>query len=881
MKEMGLNEIRESYLQFFESKGHVRMDSASLVPVNDPSLLLINSGMAPLKAYFTGAEAPPSRRVTTCQKCIRTPDIENVGITSRHGTFFEMLGNFSFGDYFKEEAIPWAWEYFTKVLRLPVDRLWASIYEEDDEAGEIWVKTGISSDRIVKLGKADNFWEHGTGPCGPCSEIYFDRGEAYGCDSPDCKPGCECDRFIEVWNLVFTQFSRQEDGSYSQLASPNIDTGMGLERLACVMQGVENLFEVDTIRSILDTVCQMAGVEYKKSAKQDISIRVITDHIRSTVMMVSDGVLPSNEGRGYVLRRLLRRAARHGKLLGIKDAFLAQLAEVVIRNSGNAYQNLSENQEYIKKIISVEEEKFHATVDQGLRILQEYIEEMKSRDLKILSGEYVFKLHDTYGFPIDLTKEIAAEYNISVDEAGFKAAMAEQKRKAKEAIWDKSSSWTSEGSIQGMDNTSSTLFQGYTHTSLQAEIRYLISDSAVIEQAEEGALVSFVLDQTPFYAEMGGQAADHGMIKGLDGSATALVMDCQKTPEGKYIHVAEVTQGAFSVGDTVMAEIDVPYRMDIARNHTATHLIQTALKRVLGVHVQQAGSSVDGERLRFDFSHFQAMTKEEIRQVEAEVNEIIFADLAVQCRELPIEEAKSLGAMALFGEKYGDIVRVVSAGDYSVEFCGGIHVKNTSQIGMVKILSESGIAAGTRRIEALTGRKALAYYQEKEVLLSEVAEILKANRAEVVKKAEQLNSELKSAQKEIQDMKAAAIRGSIEDILSDVQDIKGVKVLIQKLEGQDGNTLREIGDLLRDKMGDSAVLVLISPVEEKVNVLAMATKEAVNKGLHSGNIVKQVASCLGGGGGGRPDLAQAGGKNAAKIPEAILLAQQVIADTIG
>ena len=878
MKKMGLNEIREKYLQFFETKEHLRMESASLVPVNDPSLLLINSGMAPLKAFFTGSETPPRNRVTTCQKCIRTPDIENVGITARHGTFFEMLGNFSFGDYFKEQAIPWAWEFVTEVMEMPIDKLWVTIYEDDDEAKDIWIKTGVAPDRIVRMGKADNFWEHGTGPCGPCSEIYFDRGEENGCKSADCKIGCECDRFIEFWNLVFTQFDKHEDGSYSKLAKPNIDTGMGLERLACVMQGVENLFEVDTVKNILDAVCALADTGYKKNIKKDISIRVITDHIRSTTMMISDGVIPSNEGRGYVLRRLLRRAARHGKLLGINGLFLSGLADIVIAESGSAYPNLVEKNEYIKKIILVEEEKFNATIDMGLNILQNYINEAEKTGVKILSGLDVFKLHDTYGFPIDLTKEIAMEYGDTVDEEGFKKAMLEQKQRARDAIKDRSSSWSGDAQIEGVDKVTSTEFTGYTSTKSEAEIQYIIKDMQAVNEAEEGDLISIILDKTPFYAEMGGQAADCGMIKSRN--AVAKVIDCKKTPEGKYIHIAEITEGNFSKGERVEAEIDMSNRLDIARNHTATHLVQAALKNVLGNHIQQAGSSVDSEHLRFDFSHFQAMTKEELQQVENQVNEKIFENLEVLCREMQIDEAKKLGAMALFGEKYGNVVRVVSAGEYSVEFCGGIHVGNTSQISMVKIVSESGIAAGTRRIEAITGRKVLQYLNNREDLVSEVADVLKTIKTDVVKKAIQLANEYKEATREINELKTKIIKSALDNVLVQVKEIKGTKVLVAVLEGQDANVLRETGDMIKNRLGDNSALVLISPTEEKVNLIAMANKEAVAKGINAGNVIREVAKCVGGGGGGRPDIAQAGGKDPSKVEDAVKVAYRVIENVL-
>ena len=876
MKNLGLNELRESFLKFFESKDHFRMDSASLVPLNDTSLLLINSGMAPLKAYFTGAEEPPCKRVTTCQKCIRTPDIENVGITSRHGTFFEMLGNFSFGDYFKEKAIPWAWEFFTKELEIPINKLWVTIYLDDDEAFDIWIKTGVAKDRIVRLGKEDNFWEHGTGPCGPSSEIYFDRGIENGCGKETCKPGCDCDRYIEIWNLVFTQFDKQEDGNYTKLAFPNIDTGMGLERLACVMQGAQNLFEVDTVKNILNSVCEIAGTQYHENDRKDISIRVITDHIRSTVMMISDGVLPSNEGRGYVLRRLLRRAARHGKLLGIKGTFLTELVDMVVNESGKAYPELKEREDYIKKIVSSEEEKFSATVDQGLKILSECIEQAKQTKQNILERLKIFKLHDTYGFPIELTKEIAAEYGLEIDEDGFKAEMEEQRKRARKAIFDRVSSWAEGVKIEGLDKITPNIFDGYENEKLNSHIEYIIKDNKLENEARQGEFVSFVMDRTPFYAEMGGQASDHGIIKSMDGKSVAKILDCRKTPEGKYIHAAEVTEGYFSKEQEIAAQIDHERRLNIERNHTATHLIHAALKNVLGNHVNQAGSSVDAERLRFDFSHFQAMTKEEIEQVEEQVNEKVFENLKVECREMLLEEAKKLGATALFGEKYGKTVRVVSVGDYSMEFCGGTHIPYTSQIALVKIVSEGAVAAGTRRIEALTGRNALEYFKNNEMLLTEVGEALKTNKNDAVKKALQLNSQLKEANKEIDELKIKLIKSSLDDIMKNIRQIKEIKVLVSVIDGLDANSLRETGDMIKDKLGENAALLLLSPYEEKVNIIAMATKTAVTNGINSGNIVREIAKFLGGGGGGRPDMAQAGGKDISKVAEAVDFAWKLI-----
>lgn len=877
MKRLGLNEIREEYLKFFESKGHLRLPSFSLVPINDPSLLLINSGMAPLKNYFTGVEEPPRKRVTTCQKCIRTPDIENVGKTARHGTFFEMLGNFSFGDYFKKEAIAWAWEFFTEVMEIPADKLWITIYEDDDEAHDIWVDNGISPDRIVRMGKEDNFWEHGTGPCGPCSELHYDRGPENGCGKPDCKIGCDCDRFVEVWNLVFTQFFKDEEGNYSKLKNPNIDTGMGLERLACVMQDVDNLFEVDTIRNVLNKVCDIAGIKYKTDAKSDVSIRVVTDHIRSTVMMVSDGVIPSNEGRGYVLRRLLRRAARHGKLLGINNIFLSQVAEVVIAESKEAYPELVNKADYIKAIINAEEEKFNTTIDQGLKVLEDYMADSKLNNNSVLAGELAFKLHDTYGFPIDLTLEIAKENDIQVDEAGYKKAMDNQRNMARDAIKDRMSSWGSKELHEGIDKEFKTEFLGYNMEVTSANVAYILQDDALVDSLDEGAIGTVILDKTTIYAESGGQVGDSGTISSPDG-LVAKVIDSKKTADGKFLHVVEIESGTISVNDNVDVSYDRNKRRDTARNHTATHLLQKALQHVLGPHVTQAGSSVDSERLRFDFNHFQGMTKEEIKRVENEVNDVIYADLNVSCTEMSLDEAKKQGAMALFSEKYGDIVRVVKAGDYSMELCGGTHVPSTGKIFGIKIVSESAVAAGVRRIEALTGRNLRNYFNEKEEILNKVSDELKTNPHDVLKRIEQINEEIKHYKIDIAELNKKISSSSIDELLSNIKDINDTKVIAAKMDGLDPVALREIGDKLRDKLGQSGAVVLFSPKDDKVNIVAMAGKEAVKKGFHSGNIVKKVANILGGGGGGRPDMAQAGGKDSSKIDEAIDLVYNAVKD---
>ena len=874
MQKLGLNELRERYLKFFESKGHLRLASAPLVPKNDPSLLLINSGMAPLKPFFTGQEEPPRRRVTTCQKCIRTPDIENVGKTARHGTYFEMLGNFSFGDYFKNEAIPWAWEFVTEDLKMPVDRLWVTIYEDDDEAFDIWHKVvGLPAEKIVRMGKKDNFWEHGTGPCGPCSEIYFDRGPEKGCGSPDCKVGCECDRYVEFWNNVFTQFNRDEQGNYTRLAHPNIDTGMGLERLACISQDVDNLFEVDTVWNILDYICKTSGVEYKKSEKTDVSIRVITDHIRSTTMMVCDGVLPSNEGRGYVLRRLLRRAARHGRLLGINKPFLFDVAMVVINESKEAYPELAEKADYIKKVIKIEEERFEATVDQGIVILNEFIDGIKAEKKEVIPGEMVFKLHDTYGFPLDLTREIAEENGLGIDEDGFKKEMDAQRKKARDAHNSKDTSAWSDSVFDKLDKSQKTDFVGYENTVCESAILYIVKDGEIVNAAQEGDEVTVILDKTPFYAEMGGQVGDSGVLTAKNGIIK--IENCTKTADGKFLHTGSVETGLVETGSTVDAAIDQKRRISINRNHTVTHLLHKALRTVLGDHVHQSGSLVEPNKLRFDFSHFSAMTPEELKKVEDMTNEAILNSMEVDVREMSIDEAKKLGAMALFGEKYGNTVRVVKVEDYSIELCGGTHLKNTAQAGLVKILGESGVAAGVRRLEALTGEAAIRYYTERENLLNEVAQALKATPQDSIKKVESLGQELKNAEKEIEQLRNKLVSGEAESVLANAVDIKGVKVVTARFDTMDMEGLRNTGDMLKNKLG-SGVVVLGSGYGEKVSFVVTATKDVVAKGIHSGNIIKEVAKTAGGGGGGRPDMAQAGGKDLTKIDEALKSAFSVV-----
>ena len=876
MKYMGLNEVREKFLSFFESKNCLRLDSFPLVPKNDASLLLINSGMAPLKPWFTGAEIPPRRRVTTCQKCIRTPDIERVGKTARHGTFFEMLGNFSFGDYFKHEAINWAWEFITEVMEIPRDVIWVTIYEEDDEAYDIWVnEVGIDPERVVRMDKSENFWEHGTGPCGPCSEIHVDRGEHLSC-GPDCKIGCDRDRFMEIWNLVFTQFDKDEDGNYNRLPNPNIDTGMGLERLAAYVQGVANLFEVDTVQGVMQHISKIAGVSYKEDEKTDVSLRVITDHIRSTVMMVSDGVIPSNEGRGYVLRRLLRRAARHGKLLNIDRQFLFEVADTVIDNSKTAYPELEEKRDYIKTIIKKEEERFDETIDNGLVVLNQYIAGAKENNSSVLSGDEAFKLHDTYGFPLDLTIEIAEENGLTVDTNGFNAAMQKQKEVARNARKD-GSSWDAEESFV-FENAKATEFTGYTDLVSDAKIAGIASTgeiSALIAEGESGIIVT---DKTPFYAEMGGQSGDIGKI--TKDNAEAKVLNTTKNGDGIYLHEVKVVSGEFKLDDAVTMSVCSKNRMDICRNHSTTHLLHKALKEVLGSHVAQAGSLVTNDRLRFDFSHFEAMTTEQITEVEAKVNEAILSAMPICVQELPIDEAKKLGAEAQFGEKYGSVVRVVSMGDYSVEFCGGTHLKNTAEAGLFKILSEGGVAAGTRRIEAVTGRGVLAYVAEKDNLIADTAAVLKTNLLnEIDKKAEALANELKNTQKELESLKAQIASAKANDIMSDVKKIGDVELLAARLDGMGADDLKKTADGIKEKL-TAGVVVLASNTDDKITFVAMATKDALGMGAHAGNIIKEITQIAGGRGGGKPDMAQGGGKDASKIDEALAHAEAVVESQI-
>ena len=880
MKYLGVNEIREEFLKFFESKDHLRLPSFPLVPRNDNSLLLINSGMAPMKAYFTGQEIPPSKRVTTCQKCIRTGDIDNVGKTARHGTFFEMLGDFSFGDYFKKEIVPWSWEFVTKVLEIPEDRLYVTIYEEDDETGKIWHDVvGLPWDRIVKLGKEDNFWEHGTGPCGPCTEIYYDRGPEYGCDSPTCGVGCDCDRYMEFWNLVLTQFNAEEDGTYTELAMKNVDTGMGLERMATIMQGVDSIFDVDTVKSIRDAVCAKANVEYGKDHKTDVSVRVITDHIRSVTMMTADGVLPSNEGRGYVLRRLLRRAARHGKLLGIEGEFLAELSKSVIACSGEAYPELVEKQDYIFKILSIEENSFYKTIDKGMEILKADMEEMKAAGEKVMSGEKSFRLYDTYGFPVDLTKEILAEEGMEIDEDAFTAEMKAQKERARSARAKSNYMGAAETVYNELPVELETAFAGYdVYDVANAKIVALVANEAVAETAQAGDTVAVFLDRTPFYAESGGQVGDQGVIKTETG--VVKVTNCVKVVGGKIAHMGEVTEGLVQVGEMACASIDVELRMASSRNHSATHLLHKALRTVLGTHVEQAGSYVSADRLRFDFTHFAAMTADEIKEVERLVNDAIFASYDVHTDEMSIDEARNRGAMALFGEKYGEVVRVVDMGGYSIELCGGAHLKNTAQVGSFKILSENGVAAGVRRIEAVTGKEALKHYQAQEDEIKEICRLVKSTPDKLLSRLEQLLAEQKETAKELENLKAKMAGGAADEMLSGKVEIGGVAVLAAEVKDMDGNALRTLGDQLKQKLG-SGVVVLASGKDGKVNLMAMATDDVVKKGVHAGNIIKAAAAVCGGGGGGRPNMAQAGGQDASKIADALEKAKAVVAEQLG
>ena len=874
MQPYGVNQLRKMFLEFFESKGHLAMKSFSLVPHNDKSLLLINSGMAPLKPYFTGQEIPPRRRVTTCQKCIRTGDIENVGKTARHGTFFEMLGNFSFGDYFKNEAIEWSWEFLTEVVGLDPDRLYPSIYEEDEEAFEIWnKKMGIPAERIFRFGKADNFWEHGSGPCGPCSEIYYDRGEKYGCGNPDCTVGCECDRYMEIWNNVFTQFDNDGHGHYSELEQKNIDTGMGLERLASVVQDVDSIFDVDTLKALRDHICRLADTEYGKDAQADISIRVITDHTRSVTFMISDGIMPSNEGRGYVLRRLLRRACRHGRLLGIEGSFIPELAQTVIEGSKDGYPELEEKKDFILKVIAKEEDQFNKTIDQGLGILAEMTAKMEAEQTTTLSGADAFKLYDTYGFPIDLTKEILEEKGMQVDEEGFHASMEVQRKTARAARGETNYMGADVTVYESIDPSITSTFVGYENLAWKSPITVLTSDTEIVEALSDGQRGTVFAEETPFYATSGGQEADTGIIRTAEGEFK--VEDTVKLLGGKIGHVGVVIKGMIKTGDQAELCVDAEKRALSARNHSATHLLQKALRTVLGTHVEQAGSSVNEERLRFDFSHFSAMTAEELQKVEEIVNEQIVAGLPVKVENMPIEEARKTGAQALFGEKYGDVVRVVNMGDYSIEFCGGTHVKNTNEIMAFKILSESGVAAGVRRIEALTSKGLIRYYDNLEKKLNEAAKVLKATPDNLAEKIAHLTAENKVLHSEVESLKSKLAQDAMGDVMDQVQEIKGVKLLAAEVDGVDMNGLRDLGDQLKEKLGEG-VVVLASGNDGKVSLMVTATDAAMKQGAHAGNLVKAIAGLVGGGGGGRPNMAQAGGKNPAGIQEALKKAAEAL-----
>ena len=883
-KFYGENELRRMYLEFFESKGHLKMNSFSLVPHNDNSLLLINAGMAPLKPYFTGQEIPPRRRVTTCQKCIRTGDIENVGKTARHLTFFEMLGNFSFGDYFKHEAIAWSWEFLTKVLGLEEDRLYPSIYGEDDEAFDIWTKeVGVPAERITRFyrdpetGECDNFWEHGAGPCGPCSEIYYDRGEKYGCGKPDCKVGCDCDRFMEVWNNVFTQFEGDGKGGYTELSQKNIDTGMGLERLAVVMQDVDSVFDIDTMKAIRDRVCELSGKKYEVDAMDDVSIRLITDHIRSSTFMISDGIMPSNEGRGYVLRRIIRRAARHGRMLGIDGIFMAELAKTGISESKDGYPELEEKKDFILKVLAQEEEKFAKTIDQGLAILEEMEKEMIASGSKVLSGDNAFKLYDTYGFPMDLTSEILEEKGFTIDEDGFKKAMEVQRTTARKNRKTTNYMGADATVYDEIDPSVTTEFVGYDKLETASTVTVLTSETEIVEALSDGEIGTIIVEETPFYATMGGQQGDKGVIYTSDG--TFKVEDTIKLLGGKVGHVGKMTSGMIKSGDKVTLSVDADLRGKTCKNHSATHLLQKALREVLGTHVEQAGSYQDAERTRFDFSHFQAMTAEEIAKVEKIVNDEIAADLEVRTDVMTVEEAKKTGAMALFGEKYGEKVRVVSMGEFSKEFCGGTHVKHTGEIAAFKIISESGVAAGVRRIEALTGDNVFAYYKNIEAELERAAKAAKTTPAALVEKIEHMMAEIKALNAENESLKSKAAKEALGDVMDQVVEVKGVKLLATSVAGVDMNGLRDLGDQLKGKLGEG-VVVLASEADGKVNLVAMATEEAMKKGAHAGNLIKAIAGKVGGGGGGRPNMAQAGGKNPAGIPDVVAEAKAALENQI-
>ena len=878
MQPYGVNQLRKMFLEFFESKGHLAMKSFSLVPHNDKSLLLINSGMAPLKPYFTGQEIPPRRRVTTCQKCIRTGDIENVGKTARHGTFFEMLGNFSFGDYFKNEAIEWSWEFLTEVVGLDPNRLYPSVYEDDDEAFEIWnKKMGIPAERIFRFGKEDNFWEHGSGPCGPCSEIYYDRGEKYGCGKPGCTVGCECDRYMEIWNNVFSQFNNDGHGNYTDLIQKNIDTGMGLERLACIVQDVDSMFDIDTMKALRDHVCNLSGKQYGIDHETDVSLRVVTDHIRSVTFMVSDGILPSNSGRGYVLRRLLRRACRHGKLLGIDGAFLVKLATTVIEGSKDGYPELEEKKEFIFNVIAKEEANFNKTIDQGLAILADMEAEMEKNGEKVLSGENAFKLYDTYGFPIDLTSEILEEKGLTYDEEGFKKAQEEQRAKSEGTFGTHSYTGKEVSVYDQLDAALETEFVGYDNLTFDSKVTALTTETEVVDALSDGEKGTIIVEQTPFYATMGGQEADKGVIRTADGEF--VVEDCIHLAGTKVGHVGHVVKGMIKIGDAVTLEVDAKNRALTERNHSATHLLQKALRTVLGSHVEQAGSFVNADRLRFDFTHFSPLSDDEIARVEKIVNEKIAQDLPVVTKVMSMEEAKKTGAMALFGEKYGDEVRVVSMGDFSVELCGGTHVKNTGAITAFKILSETGVASGVRRIEAVTDQGVFNYYHKQEEELKEAAKALKATPATLLTRIESLLAEVKELKSENESLKSKLAKDALGDVMDQVEEVKGVKLLATSIEDVDMNGLRELGDNLKEKLGEG-VIVLASQKDGKVFLVAMVTDEAQKAGAHAGNLIKAIAGCVGGGGGGRPNMAQAGGKNPAGIPEAVAKVKEILESQI-
>jgi len=879
MQNIGLNELREAFLTFFTERGHYRLNSFPLIPQNDNSLLLINSGMAPLKPYFTGREVPPSKRMATCQKCIRTIDIDRVGTTARHGTFFEMLGNFSFGDYFKEEAIPWAWEFMTKVLNIPEERLFVTVYLEDDEAFDIWhKKVGLPEAKITRLGKDDNFWEVGVGPCGPCSEIYYDRGREYGCGDDACAPGCNCDRFMEVWNLVFTQFDRLDDGSYEKLSNPNIDTGMGLERIAMVMQNAESLFDIDTVKAIRERVCGLLNVSYGENAEADISIRIITDHIRSVTFMTADGVLPSNEGAGYVLRRLLRRAAMRGRLLKTNSAFLAETALTVIDISGKAYPELAEKKDYIYSVLSVEENRFSQTVEQGMELLKSVTARMKAENKTEMSADEAFKLYDTFGFPLELTVEILTADGLSVDTDGFKTEMQKQKQRAREAREDNTYSGSAATVYNTLTDVPETEFAGYDNLEIDnITVLAIIKNGKQAGTAEAGDDVSLILDKTVMYAESGGQKGDIG---GISGSAFEIgITDCVKVAGGRHAHIGKVTNGCVKLGDTGRVYVDINNRKRTARNHTATHLLQKALREVCGKHIEQAGSQVSAERLRFDFTHFAPVTEDELERVENIVNEKIQNNLSVQIDEMPIDEARKSGAMALFGEKYGHLVRVVKVGDFSIELCGGTHIENTSDAKLFKIISETGISAGVRRIEAITGDTAIAYYRQRDGILTEVARLLKTTPANVPAKIESLQSDIRRLTHDTEKLKTAAAGNIVDEIINSAAPISGVKAVVRYAGNMDMNTLRQTSDRVRDRFG--GVIVLTSDFDEKVNICATAPEDAVKRGVHCGMIVKAAAEICKGGGGGKPNFATAGGKDKTKIDEALKKAVEIIGGQIG